>query len=77
VWTIIFNILRILDLASKSSMFLLLAILALEDTGVYICFLYYYNEAFYIEISINQVFSFTSTLDVLYVQPYNHHVQFR
>jgi len=67
VWTVAFGISRILKLASESSVSLLLAILALRDTRIHVCFLNCCNEAFYIETSVNQAFSLTSTLNILYV----------
>ena len=67
VWTVAFDISRILKLASKSGVLLLLAILALRDTRIYVCSLNCCNEAFCIETSVNQAFSLTSTLNILYV----------
>jgi len=67
VWTVTFDTSRILKLASESGVLPLLAILVLRDTRIHICSLNCYNEVLYIKTSIDQAFSLTFTLNIVYV----------
>ena len=55
----------------------LLAILALGDTRVYICFSNGSNIVAYVEASINQAFSFCTTLDIPNIDSNNNYIRFR
>ena len=60
--TIVFNTFGPLNSVWKGSMFPLPAVFALRDTKVYVCTSDSGNIAFYIEVSVNQFFYFTTTL---------------
>ena len=55
----------------------LLTVLVLGYSGVHICFTDCSNVIIYIKISINQTFSFRTTLSILNINPYKCYVIFR
>ena len=50
------------------------AIFTLRDFWIHVGSLYYGNEAFYIEVSVNDFFSIESTLSVPYIDPNNGYI---
>jgi len=52
-------------------------ILALGDIWVYICFLYSCNVVSDIEISVDKVIGFYTTLDIPYIYPDDYHIRFQ
>ena len=75
--TIVFDASWSLYSVYKSNVSLLLAILVLKNTRVHVCVLNSNNIAFYVEIPINKILSFTTTLDISYIQPNNGHIWHR
>jgi len=62
IWSIISLTLGSMYIAYMNSMFLLPAVLALWNTGVYICFFNSYNVMTYIEAPANEILCFHTIL---------------
>jgi len=67
IWSIIFDTSQTLHIAHKSSITPLLAVFALENTYIHICPSYGSNEIAYVKVSVDEIFGFTTTLDIPYV----------
>ena len=67
IWSIIFDTPQTLCIAHKSSMTPFPAVFALENTYVHICPSYSSNEIAYVKISVDEIFGFTTTLDIPYI----------
>ena len=71
---IAFNAFSLLDMTYPGHMTPFLAILALQDSWVHICSLYYSNKASYIEVSVDDHFHIGTILCVPYVDLYYSYV---
>ena len=71
---IVFNTFLFLSSTCKSGMFLFPAILVLGDTWIHICTTNSGNIAPNVKIPIKKTFSFTTTLNISYVQPNDSHI---
>ena len=76
VGSVTLNVSRPMYMICKSCITPLLAIFALRDFRVYICFSNGCNVTFNVETSVDESFSFGSILEVSNVHPYDHHVWF-
>ena len=72
--SVIFDTFRPMYVTSECCMTLLPTILALGYAWVYICISDCYNMASYIEIPIDETFSFKATLSIPNANPYDSHV---
>jgi len=75
VKVIALEIFCLLESAQKYYMSSLPAILTLRNAWDYISTPNSGNVAFYVKTSVNSFFSLTATLDILYIDPNNSHVQ--
>lgn len=76
VETITLNTFGSLYSAQEHSVSPLPAVFALRDTRIYICTSDSSNVAFYIEVPINQLLHFLTTLNIPNVYPDDGHIQF-
>ena len=73
--TTVFNTFCFLNSAQKDRISPLLAVLALKDTRVYFYIFDGSDVASYVEVSVDQSFYLTTTLDIPDVHPNTGHVQ--
>ena len=74
--SITFDIARFLSLIHEGSVSPLLTVLILEDIRIHIYSLNYCDMTSYIKALVDQRFSGSTTLQVLYINPNNRHVWF-
>ena len=77
VWTITLNVFQALSSVLKDSVSPLPSVLTLENSWVHVSTMNSDNIATNIKVSINETLSLAPTLNILYIQPNNSHVQLR
>ena len=75
MWSITFLVFGPMCMVHEDSMTLLLAVFALRDTRVYICFINGNNMASDAEVSINEHLSIRTTLRIPNVNLDNHYIR--
>jgi len=76
IQAVIFDVLCLLDFANTCSVALFPAIFALGDAWVHISTMNSCDESSYVELLVNEGFSFGATLSILDVDPYDGYVGF-